>query len=1036
MIHQPYSHTNEQQTDNANDWAGEYAIDHGNLDDQEAQSYPQLMQAHGVVVVLRETDLKIIQISNNTEAILAVAPQQLLNKSITKILPASALAKLNNYLKLNSGDFSYRFQFKKRIQNRYRLFSALLRRHYSTIFLELEPQNSFQPRLDIYGQLQNFLLAANQGTRLEELMALMVQEVKTITQGDQVLLLRFEADGNGVILAEAPQKPATSYLGLRFPAMDIPAVARHRFHANGLRFINNLTAPQVEMLPSLNPLTGEVTNLSVSNLIGISECHIEYYKNMGVVASLVIVLKTEAKLWGLVVVQSFSPRYIAPDVRNYCECLGQFMILELLKRQDEEQEIYRQQINKIHQTLEQNLKKADRELFSQLKDIFPQCSLPINEVPLPLDSSQNTNGEVNSLNSILANHEETLLALVQAQGAALYFANQLTLIGTTPSLQQVNGLLNWLSAQPMQEIFASASLAHCYPAAEDFQSVASGILAISIRLPNTVYYLLWFRPEVIQSIHWAGAPHSLNPIDHTAGQILSPRHSFELWQETVQGLSLPWQPVEIEAAQRFRDLLTFMALEFSQVALETAAEQAAIANQSKSQFLAKMSHELRTPLNAILGFSQILNQESNLTGEQKQYLKIINRSGEHLLYLINDVLEMSKIEAGRMSFNENHFDLMQMVESIAEMLQLKASAKNLQLLLECDPKIPKYVITDEGKLRQVLINLLENAIKFTQEGWVQLRVYPGTEVTQVFFEVADSGPGIDAAEFPLLFEPFVQTESGRQSMQGSGLGLPISKQFVNLLGGELKVKSELGQGSVFTFDVKLRLADLTYLQKTGSARQIIGLEAGQTHYRILIAEDVEENRLLLLKLFGRIGLEVRTVNNGAEAITVWKQWQPHLIWMDMLMPVLDGYEATRRIRALPGGQETIIIAVTANAFSDSQIVALEAGCNDYVSKPYREQILFEKMSQYLGLCYCYQEEIPSLPDGAEFKGRLTADTLTVMPPVWIKSLHQAALQMDEDEVRKLIQQIPSAQAVLANNLNNLVDNFRLDLIANLASINE
>ena len=494
--------------------------------------------------------------------------------------------------------------------------------------------------------------------------------------------------------------------------------------------------------------------------------------------------------------------------------------------------------------------------------------------------------------------------------------------------------------------------------------------------------------------------------------------------------------MEIEAAQRFRDLLTFMALGFSQVALETAAEQAAIANQSKSQFLAKMSHELRTPLNAILGFSQILNQESNLTSEQKHYLKIINRSGEHLLSLINDVLEMSKIEAGRMSFNENQFDLMQMVESIAEMLQLKASAKNLQLLLECDPKIPRYIITDEGKLRQVLINLLENAIKFTQEGWVRLRIYPGAEVTQVFFEVADSGPGIDAAEFPLLFEPFVQTESGRQSMQGSGLGLPISKQFVNLLGGELKVRSERGQGSVFTFDIKLRLADLTYLQKTGSAKQIISLEAGQTHYRILIAEDVEENRLLLLKLFGRIGLEVRTVNNGAEAISVWKQWQPHLIWMDILMPVLDGYEATRRIRALPGGQETIIIAVTANAFSDAQIVALEAGCNDYVSKPYREQILFEKMSQYLGLCYCYQEEIPSLPDGAEFKGRLTADALAVMPPVWIKSLHQAALQMDEDEVRKLIQQIPSTQAGLVNNLNNLVDNFRLDLLANLASIHE
>ncbi|MFM7440964.1 MAG: ATP-binding protein, partial [Snowella sp.] len=199
---------------------------------------------------------------------------------------------------------------------------------------------------------------------------------------------------------------------------------------------------------------------------------------------------------------------------------------------------------------------------------------------------------------------------------------------------------------------------------------------------------------------------------------------------------------------------------------------------------------------------------------------------------------------------------------------------NLQLILESDPQIPKYVITDESKLRQVLINLLENAIKFTQEGWVKLRVYPGTEPTQVFFEVSDTGAGVAEEEFSLLFEPFVQTESGRQSMQGTGLGLPISKQFINLLGGELNIQSKVGQGSIFTFDVQLRLADAIANHQILPTQQVIGLEPDQGPYRILVVEDGAENRCLLTQLLIPIGFKVRTVNNGQEAVEAWEKWHP------------------------------------------------------------------------------------------------------------------------------------------------------------------
>jgi CheY-like chemotaxis protein len=504
----------------------------------------------------------------------------------------------------------------------------------------------------------------------------------------------------------------------------------------------------------------------------------------------------------------------------------------------------------------------------------------------------------------------------------------------------------------------------------------------------------------------------------------------------VRGTSVPWQSVELEAAKKLRDLLTLTALEFSQAALESAAEQAEIANRAKSQFLAKMSHELRTPLNAILGFSQMMNRDESLSGEQRQYLNIINRSGEHLLSLINDVLEMSKIEAGRITFHESQFDLLHMIEAIAEMLQLKASAKNLQLIVESDSHIPKYVITDESKLRQVLINLMENAIKFTQEGWVKLRVYPGAEPTQIFFEISDTGVGVAAEEFPLLFEPFVQTESGRQSMQGTGLGLPISKQFIHLLGGELKIESKVRQGSIFTFDVQLRLADAIADQQNFPTHEVIGLEPNQGPYRILVVEDVEENRLLLIHLLTPIGFDVRTVNNGQEAVEMWEKWQPDLILMDMLMPVMDGYEATRRIKSRPRGKKVVIIALTANAFSDSKLATLKAGCVDYLAKPYRKQLLFEKISQHLGVRYRYRGENNPLSHQKGTKFSLTPKSLQFMPQNWISKVHQAAREMDEDRIGKLIQQIPVGNEPLVESLTNLVDNFRLDLLLNLTKPHE
>jgi len=464
--------------------------------------------------------------------------------------------------------------------------------------------------------------------------------------------------------------------------------------------------------------------------------------------------------------------------------------------------------------------------------------------------------------------------------------------------------------------------------------------------------------------------------------------------------------------------------------VQQRTKQLAAANLAKSKFLSNMSHEIRTPLNAILGYAQLMSRDPGIGVDAKANLKIIGRSGEHLLNLINAVLDMSKIEAGQTEITPVTFSLSSLLEDLAAMFRLRAEAKALRFEMSVDGEKVPYVLADEGKIRQALINLLGNAIKFSERGHVKLHVHLKPRNANSFWlscDVEDTGMGITPQDQEKLFKPFTQAKGRLNTQEGTGLGLAISREFARLMGGDVTLTSSPGHGSTFRFEIPVERGEAGVALERVGPRHVKGIVARADVPRILVVDDQLENRDWLLKLLAAIGFSVRSANDGAAAIREWEEWKPNLILMDIHMPVMNGLEATRRIKAQPRGNETFIVTLTASVMEEDRRVVFDSGADAFLTKPCREEELLEKIRVLLKIDYQYEEDVTARDLVA-----LNAGTLALLSPDLAEELRNATADGNKRLLHKLILRVrEGAAAGSADALQALADRYDYDALTRL-----
>ncbi|MCC3585658.1 ATP-binding protein [Microcoleus sp. PH2017_30_WIL_O_A] len=733
--------------------------------DREPIQIPGLIQPHGVLLVLQEPDLKIVQVSNNALALLGQQPQDLLGKPLLNLLAPQQINAIRQCL---SEDFEYVNPLDISLKAKTKLlqFDGIVHRCNTIIFLELEPKKK-RPKTDFfhfYQRLKGTITKIQKAPTLLEMCEVVVKEVRKITGFDRVMVYQFDAAGSGRVIAEDRVETLTPYLGLHYPPSDIPQQARQLYTLNWLRLIPDSTYEPVALVPAHNPLDSRPTDLSLSVLRSVSPVHLEYLKNMGVSASMSISLIQDQKLWGLIACHHSTPNYVPYSVRTMCEFVGQVMSIELANKQDREDLDYKMTLKSLQSKFVESL--------SQSKSFW--------------------DGLV-QLNS-------NLLDLVGATGVAVCAGEQVICIGETPPEAEIPALREWIKSKIQHNLFQTRSLSEIYPTAESFKAVASGLLALEISKVNQ-NYILWFRPEVIQTVNWGGNPNKPVEVTIDREMRLSPRKSFELWQQTVQGCSLPWKSCEIEVATELCSLIVGIILsqadEMAKINLELERS-----NTELDAFAYVASHDLKEPLRGIHNYSNFLIEDYGevLHEDGIAKLQTLVRLTQRMEDLINSLLHYSRL--GRSELSRQPTNLNDLVRQSIDILKIGGPPQAIEFRTKSLPT----VACDRTQISELFTNLISNAIKYNNktEKWVEIGLIESESASSkdpslYTFYVRDNGIGIPQKHLERVFQIFKRLHAQDEYGGGTGAGLTIVQKIVDRHGGKIWVESTPGEGSTFYF---------------------------------------------------------------------------------------------------------------------------------------------------------------------------------------------------------------------------------------------